>query len=359
MYPKKNSLILPSLFAFLFLVGSTILQAQSTSPDQLSLGSIDFPTSVTGEAQQEFLTGVLALHSFWYPEARDHFQKARKLDPGFTMAYWGEAMTHDHPLWNQHDQEAGAKILAELDQQIENGNVSWSDREKAYVDAIRILYNDEISMDERRKKYSEAMNTLYENYPSDETLAFSALASLTKPSHNYSNPDARDVVLIASKLEQLYQRNPQHPGGMHYLIHLYDNDKFAELGLRPARDYSEVAYSSSHAIHMPSHIFKQLEMWDKVIDSNIRAYQASVEWQQSTDRPINDRDFHSYRWLFEAYLEIEEYQDACDMINELRNMVSEAENKGQVTDRIESALKNFEGQYKDTGESAPGCGVES
>lgn len=359
MHPKKTSLLITTLLGFLFFVGSTNLQAQSNTPDELSLGSIDFPTSATGEAQQEFLTGVLALHSFWYPEARDHFRKAQKLDPGFAMAYWGEAMTHDHPLWEQHDQEAGAKVLAELDQQIKDGNIKWSDREKAYVDALRILYTDEISMDERRTRYVEAMDALHEQYPSDETLAFSALAALTKPSHNYSNPDVRDVVLIAQDLEQLYQRNPQHPGGMHYLIHLYDNDKFAELGLRPARDYSKVAYSSSHAIHMPSHIFRQLEMWDKVIESNIRAYEASVEWQQATDRPINDRDFHSYRWLFESYLEIDENQKACNMISELRNMISEAENNGQITERIESTLENFEGQYGDAGESAPQCGVES
>jgi hypothetical protein len=109
---------------------------------------------------------------------------------------------------------------------------------------------------------------------------------------------------------------------------------------------------------MPSHIFRQLEMWDKVIDSNIRAYEASVEWQQATDRPINERDFHSYRWLFEAYLEIEENKKACDMIKELRNMISEADNKGEVTGRIESTLENFEGQYENA-ESAPECGVES
>jgi hypothetical protein len=332
---------------------------QSNSDAELSLGTIDFPTSATGEAQQEFLTGVLALHSFWYPEARTHFQKAQELDPGFAMAYWGEAMTYDHPIWGQHDQSEGADALQQLDEQIQQGNVTWSDREESYVNAVRILYNDEQSMDNRRKEYAKAMEELYQQFPSDETLAFEALASMTVPSYDYRNPDLRDVVPIAARLEKLYQRNPKHPGGMHYLIHLYDNDKFAELGLRPAQDYADVAYSSSHAIHMPSHIYKQLEKWQKVIDANISAWQASIEWQKRTNRPLKVRDFHSYRWLFEAYLEVENFDEACTIINNTQDMLETAKNEGQDIGRIPDLLENFLDQYKEKGgEAAPKCTSE-
>lgn len=356
MYDSKSRLLLTVLCGIIFLGTQTLSAQQSTTPDDLSLGSIEFPTSTTGAAQKEFLTGVLALHSFWYPEARTHFQKAQELDPNFAMAYWGEAMTYDHPLWGQHDQKAGAKVLQQLDQQIKKGNVKWSEREKAYVKAIRILYDDELKMNERRNQYADTMKALHEQYPSDETLAFWALAAMTRPSYEYSNPDVRDIVPIVAKLEQLYKRNPQHPGGMHYLIHAYDNDKFAEMGLRPARDYSEVAYSSSHAIHMPSHIFKQLEMWDKVIQANIRAWQASVEWQQNTNRPLKDRDYHSYRWLFEAYLEVDNFEKACDIIQNIRRIKAEAKQKGQDMGHIPESLENFEGQYEEkAGESAPLC----
>lgn len=344
------------VFCAFLLLGWNLLSAQNTKPDDLSLGSIDFPTSASGEAQQEFLTGVLALHSFWYPEARDHFRQAQELDPTFAMAYWGEAMTYDHPIWEQHDQKAGIKTLNRLDKQLEQGNLNWSDREKAYIDAIRILYDSKSGMNHRRQQYAKAMQQLSNQYPDDdEALAFAALAAMSAPDFNYSNPDVNDVIPIAAKLEDLYQRKPDHPGAIHYLIHVYDSEKFARMGLRPARDYADIAYSSSHAIHMPSHIYKHLEMWDKVIASNIRAYDASVEWQKESARPVNVRDFHSYRWLFEAYLEINEYQKACNMIKGVRNMLAAAKTKDEVTDRIQSSLENLEGQYAATGEHAPQC----
>ncbi|TYP93806.1 hypothetical protein LX73_1519 [Fodinibius salinus] len=344
--------LLSFLSCFLFLWGS--VSAQNTTDDQLKLGSIDFPTSATGKAQQEFLTGVLALHSFWYPEARDHFKKARKLDPAFAMAYWGELMTYDHPIWGQHNQSAGSKVLEQLDHQIESGKINWTEREKAYINAIRILYDDNKNMSKRRSEYAQAMQSLYEKFPSDETLAFSALASMTTPDYDYSNPDPDKLVPIAAKLEQLYKRNPKHPGGMHYLIHIYDNSTFAEMGIRPANDYSDVAYSSSHAIHMPSHIFKQLKMWDKVIQSNIRAYDASVNWQQKTDRPLKDRDYHSYRWLFEAYLEVEDFKKACNIIKNMQHIKKQAKENGEELGRIPGALKDFQNQYNDKGK-APTC----
>lgn len=332
----------PVILSVLFIV--VTFQPAVAQQEDLSLGTIDFPTSAEGEVQQEFLTGVLALHSFWYPEARDHFKRARELDPDFAMAYWGEALTHDHPLWGQHDQEAGAQVLEALDNR---NSPKWNKRENAYIDAVRKLFEPGASMEERRNNYAAAMNSLSDRYPGDdEALVLSALTGMSVPAYNYNNPEVRELVPIAAKLEGLYKRNPEHPGAMHYLIHLYDNDKFAELGLRPANDYADVAYSSPHAIHMPSHIYRQLEKWDQVIEANIRAYDASVKWQQRTGRALQDRDFHSYRWLFEANLEIEEYQEACNMINNLRNMISLANEKGEEPGRIQSTLENFTRQYR-------------
>lgn len=344
---------------FLILIFTTTQSiAQNSDQVDLSLGTIDFPTSAEGEAQQEFLTGVLALHSFWYPEARDHFQRARELDPDFAMAYWGEAMTHDHPIWEQHDQAAGHNVLEAMNQQ---PSLKWNEREKAYINAIKKLYAPDTEMGQRREQYAEAMQSLHEKYPEDdEALAFSALADMSVPSFEYSNPDVRDVVPIAAKLEDLYQRNPDHPGAMHYLIHVYDSDKFAELGLRPANDYADVAYSSSHAIHMPSHIYRQLEKWDQVIESNIRAWEASVKWQQRTGRPIRDRDYHSYRWLFEAYLAVDNFEKACSIIQNMRQLNTEAQSTTQDAGRIPSLIANFENQYKQNGgHSTLQCQAES
>ncbi len=325
------------------LLFPVLLKAQNSSTDTLSLGTIDFPTSATGEAQKEFLAGMLALHSFWYPEARDHFKKARELDPNFAMAYWGEALTHDHPIWQQHDQQAGVNALDALSSQ---SSTHMNSREEAYINAVKQLYEENATMDERRINYAEAMNEIANEYPQDhEALALAALADMSVPSYNYSAPDPKDVVSIASRLEELYKKNPEHPGALHYLIHVYDNDTFAPMGLRPANDYANVAYSSPHAIHMPSHIYKQLEMWDKVIESNIAAWEKSVKWQQSTDRPLVDRDYHSYRWLFEAYLEIDNYEKACSIINNIKSLLKKAEKRNEETGRLNNSLNNFQEQY--------------
>lgn len=348
------------LFFTLFLLFIQLCGTASAQPVEgdLSLGSIRFPTSVSGEAQSQFLTGVLALHSFWYPQARDHFRRARELDPRFAMTYWGEAMTHDHPIWGQHEQAAGAAVLAALDKQ---QNLKWDSREQGFIEAVRILYDSNQPMNERRRQYAEAMQALSRSYPDDdEVLAFSALADMSAPSFNYGNPDVEDVVPIAARLEDLYQRNPSHPGAMHYLIHVYDSEKFARMGLRPADDYAGVAYSSSHAIHMPSHIYKHLEMWDKVIKSNIAAWQASVEWQQRTGRPLSERDYHSYRWLFEAYLEVGNYQKACGIIKNMRRIQARARKENPDPGRIPEVLQNFERQYEDASKrDAPACAGRS
>lgn len=344
MFTSKRtfSLIPAALIACLSIVGQASAQERP-----LSLGSIEFANSGSPAAQEAFKTGVLALHSFWYPEARDHFRRARQLDPDFALAYWGEAMTHDHPLWEQHDQEAGEKIFAQMDQRKQ---LKWSNREKGFVDAVRMLYDDADPMQARRERYAKAMQQLSEKYPDDDEVAvFAALAEMSRPKFDFENP--HDVVPVAAVLEEIYQRNRKHPGAMHYLIHVYDSDPFAELGLRPADDYASVAYSSSHAIHMPSHIYKRLKMWDKVIEANIRAYESSVKWQQRTGRPLRSRDYHSFRWLYEAYLETNQLESACDLLNELRNLHSAARNRDEDPGRIPSLIENFKRQYRRVAEN--------
>lgn len=356
-YSSFQSALINLVLVTLLSLGLTITAgAQTEEEANLSLGSIDFPTSVSGEAQQEFLTGVLALHSFWYPEARTHFRRARQLNPDFAMAYWGEALTHDHPIWQQHDQEAGLEVIRAMEGR---EGLIMNEREEMYINALKLLFEPGSTMDERRNNYAEAMGSLSRQYPEDdEALALWSLSRISLPSYDYNDPDVDDVVPVAADLEDLYQRNREHPGAMHYLIHLYDNEKFAELGLRPADDYAGVAYSSSHAIHMPSHIYKQLGMWEKVIDSNIDAWQASISWQQNTGRPLADRDYHSYSWLFDAYLQTDQYEQACQIIEELRGIKSMAEQRDEAMGRIPGTLDSFISQYESEASSAaPACGL--
>jgi hypothetical protein len=283
------------------------------------LGHITFPTSASGKAQQEFITGVLALHSFWYDEARDHFRAAQKIDPGFGMAYWGEAMSYDNAL-NTHpeqgSEEAGTEVIQRMDELDHAGSLRWTEIERGFAGAVRQRFAAGRSPEQRRQGYVAAMSDMAKSYPdNDEVVAFTALALLAMPGFDNRNPAY--VVSVAGRLEQVYERNPNHPGALHYLIHLYDTPTFALMGLRQAKRYARIAPASSHALHMPSHIFRQLGMWEESAKSNAAAYAASVAWQKSTGRPVTARDFHALDWLMEADLRLGRRDEAKKVLDEV------------------------------------------
>lgn len=338
--PSRSTLL------FLLLLGTA---GSSWAQDDLTLGTLDFETSASGEARTAFLTGVLALHSFWYEEARDHFRRARDIDPSFAMAYWGEAMTHDHPIWEQHEGEPGRAVLDALDAQ---GGLRTSEREQSYLAALKTLFEGEGDIGDRRSAYADQMAQLADRYPQDiEARVFSALAQMSVPGFDFES--AEDVVPVAAALEAVYKEHPRHPGAIHYLIHVYDSDTFAPLGLRPADDYAATAPASSHAIHMPSHIYKELEMWEEMAASNERAYQTSVDWQQRTDRPLRMRDYHAYRWWFDAYMQLDRFEEAEALITNLEDLEAEArkrgEDPGRITSTKEDLRRAFDGAVGEAG----------
>lgn len=324
---RRPTHVAPIAGVLALFVAVGALPAQEES---LDLGSIDFPVSATGEARHQFEVGVLALHSFWYEEARDHFRKARELDPEFAMAYWGEAMTHQHLLWGPAGEEglaAGRDVLRQLDRRAAEQGLDWTDRERAWVEAVRRLYGED-GHEERRQAFAAVMESLAERYPEDdEAEIFAALARMAVPGFELDDPE--DVVSVAAPLERVYRRRPEHPGVLHYLIHVYDSPTFARMGLRQARVYADIAPASSHALHMPSHIFRELGMWEEMAASNEEAYRASVGWQERTDRPLHARDFHAYDWLHDAYLALGRYRDARELVEGLRELEARARREGQ------------------------------
>ncbi|HLR33621.1 MAG TPA: hypothetical protein VK074_14110 [Fodinibius sp.] len=336
--------------SFFLLTGCSLFQDGSKSEQEP--GVISFPTSASGEAQHEFLKGITALHDFWYPQARDHFKKARELDTDFAMAYWGEVMTYDRPLWGQHDHEEGNQVLSALDQKIEEGTVQWSEREQAYLDAARLLFETGPSMANRRDQFASAMQELAERYPDDqEAVIFASLAEMSVSGFDFESDS--DVDPVASRLEDVLERNPNHPGALHYLIHVCDTEKFARRALPAAEKYLDIAVSS-HAIHMGSHIFRHLGMWEKVVEVNIAAYTASVEWQQETERPLRARDFHAFDWLFDGYMRLGSYEEACKLLDELDQLIAEADDRGEDHDSIIRAKDRSLDQYRNQAE-APAC----
>jgi tetratricopeptide (TPR) repeat protein len=274
------------------------------------LGTISFPNSGKPEAQHAFLRGVAALHSFWYDEAADAFREAERIDPDFALAYWGEAMTFNHPIWGEVDVEAGRRVLQKLrDRQPDDG------RERGYLDAVRALYGNGEKV-ERDIAYEAVMENLAKSQPDDvEAQAFYALAILgTKLP---GETDMRKQIRAAAILEPLYAAHPDHPGVLHYMIHAYDDPLHAPLGLRAAQRYAKVAPAAFHALHMPSHIFLQLGMWDETIASNEHAYAVSKTWADGKHLGRAKRDLHSLQWLQYAYLQSNRFADARKLIDEI------------------------------------------
>ena len=275
------------------------------------LGTVAFRTSATNpEAQAAFERGLAALHSFWYDEAADAFRRAEELEPDFAMAYWGEAMTFNHPIWQQQDRDGALVALAKLKDQ------APTERERDWMATLDVLYGDGEKRD-RDDAYEEAMGRLATKYPDDvDAAAFHALSILG--TMHRDEGDARKQIRAAAILESLLCAHPDHPGVLHYMIHAYDDPLHAPLGLRAARRYAQVAPAAHHALHMPAHIFLQLGMWDDAASSNERAYAASVAWVKRRGLPSSKRDLHSLGWLEYVYLQQGRNDDARKLIDEVR-----------------------------------------
>ena len=259
------------------LLATLCLGAAPAFPAELAgLGSITFPTSATGPAQDRFLQGVTILHSFGWKQARAEFQAAQELDSDFAMAYWGESLCYNHPLISEWDRETPQAILRRLGATPETRlEKAQTDREKGFLAAVEALFFGDGDTVARRRAYMEEMRSLHEAYPEDEeAAAFYALSLLMAAG---SAADAqRSNVLGGAIALQLLDRNPNHPGAAHYAIHAFDDPVHAPLALPAAHVFAGIAEKVSHARHMPSHIFIQHGMWDLVSSSNQSAYEAGV-----------------------------------------------------------------------------------
>ncbi len=266
-----------------------------------SLGETEFPNSGAAEAQEPFLRGLLLLHSFEYDDAREAFQEARRLDPGFAMAAWGEAMTHNHPVWQQQDRDAA---LAALDGV---GRANTTPRERAYLATLDVLYGDGAKED-RDDAYAEAMRQLAERFPDDlDARAFYALSILGTA---HEGRDFTTYMKAAAVAEEVFDENPRHPGAAHYLIHAYDDPVHAPLGLRPARVYADVAPAASHALHMPSHIYLALGMWDEVAAMNRRSFEAAKANTDRRGEGLNGHGWHALWWWHYAATQLDDRAEA-------------------------------------------------
>ncbi|HUE23156.1 MAG TPA: hypothetical protein VMQ86_15830 [Bryobacteraceae bacterium] len=274
------------------------------------LGSIAFPTSGNAAAQPKFIEGVKDLHSFEFDEAAEAFRQAQQLDPTFALAYWGEAMSYNHPLWAQLDLSAARKALERLAPALDGRLAkAHTEKEKAYLEAVNRLFyapGDKLARD---NAYSETMARMYGRWPDDHEIAiFYALSLLgaVRP----TDKGFRRQALAASIALKVFQENPNHPGAAHFIIHAFDDPDHAILALPAARMYAKIAPAAPHALHMPSHIFVQLGMWQDVADCNIVAYKAAVDLIARMHLPEGREDFHTLSWLEYANLMLGKFEEA-------------------------------------------------
>lgn len=298
-------------FAFLALLVASPLQSQQ-------LGAIHFPTSATGSTQAAFIRGVLFLHSFEYESAAAAFREAQRLSPDFALAYWGEAMTYTHPVWNEQDVAKARAALSRLAPTAAARRAkAGTAREQMFMDAIEQLYG-EGSKPKRDTLYSRVMERLAAAYPDDdEAQSFYALSLLGLNQGVRDIPAYERAGVIA---EGVLRRNENHPGGAHYTIHAYDDPMHAASGLRAARLYSKIAPAAPHAQHMTTHIFLALGMWDDVVAQNIVASGHNHDqWQAN----------HYTSWLGYGYAQQGRMDEARKHLETVRANYRRAPRRGE------------------------------
>jgi tetratricopeptide (TPR) repeat protein len=304
----------PWLLVLLLPLVPAAAQAASGASE---VGEVAFANSGAAAAQEPFLYGLALLHNFEYPDAAEQFQKAEAIDPNFAMAYWGEAMTHNHAVWMQQEPDAARAVLLRLGATPEARLAKApTARERDYLRAVEILYGPG-SKEARDFLYADAMAALHGRYPDDvDATAFYAL-SLLGTAHQ-----GRDFAIYmrsAALLEEVLPTHPRHPGVLHYLIHSYDDPIHAPLGLRAARVYGSVAPNAGHALHMTSHIFIALGWWDDVIAANEKALKV-VNHHRAEHGQGAKTCGHYVSWLDYAYLQERRFDAAQQQLDACRRM---------------------------------------
>ena len=280
------------------------------------LGTVHFPVSCAPAVQKPFERGVALLHSFWYEEAEKEFTDIAKDDPKCAMAQWGLAMSQWHQLWNHPD--AATTKKGKADMKLARSLHAPTPRERDYIAAMWAFYAGKGNFEARATAYSNGMEKVYQRYPDDhEGAVFYVLSILAANEGN--DPTFANDKKAAAILEKLFATEPDHPGVAHYLIHAYDKPQLAELGLPAARRYAQVAPAAPHALHMPSHIFARVGLWQDDINSNLASV-AATRKTAAMHMGGEGHQFHAMDFLFYAYMQSGRDADARALIEEVKAM---------------------------------------
>jgi hypothetical protein len=303
------------ILVFTFCAGvahpfAAVVQHEHGSANTAVLGDVSFPTSCLPSVQPDFNSAVALLHSFWYKKSEEAFAAIAKADPSCGMAEWGIAMSHYRQLWDpptSRDLQAGSAAVAKA-----NTAGAKTQRERDYIAAMQIFYkdSDKRTLAARALDYEKSMQQIYERYPQDiEAAIFYALAVRANApidDKTYANQKKASAIL-----EKLFAEYPTHPGLAHYIIHCDDYPTLAPLALEAARRYAKIAPDAPHALHMPSHIFTRLGLWQESIDSNLASAAAARK-----NGLVGD-ELHAMDYLVYAYLQKGQDREALDVSNSM------------------------------------------
>ncbi len=314
-------------------IAASSAASEEDSSSRRLLGRIDFPNSGSAAAQEPFLRGVKFLHNFEYADARSAFQEATAIDADFVLAYWGEAMTHNHPIWQQQDREAATAALAQLAPTPQDQLAkSETERERGYLQAAHVLFGlssetKDLDKETRDDLFRVAMAELaLANSDDHEAATFSSLAILGTA---HEGRDFRTYMQAAAVAGEVWEANDQHPGAAHYLIHSFDDPVHAPLGLPMARAYAQIAPDAGHAQHMTSHIFVALGLWDDVATAN----EAARRVQTTRQRELGESETvcgHYPYWLQYAYLQQGRTADAQQVLSSCEQRIKAEADQGEL-----------------------------
>ncbi|MGC2656649.1 MAG: hypothetical protein WA324_01635 [Bryobacteraceae bacterium] len=283
--------------------------AQAVPSEQV--GNVNFPTSCSSGAQTKLNQALALLHSFQYTEAEQVFTRAADQDTSCAMAYWGQAVSLYHQLWDFPNAKTIAKGRQDIEQAKSAG--AKTDREREYIEAAAAFYQDDSKLSHlaRAEAYSTALGKLYRDNPKDNEAGEFYALSLVSIAQLGRDDEANRKKAIAI-LNPIFSEYPDNPGAAHYLIHACDEPEFAAQGLPAARAYAKVAPDSSHALHMPSHIFRQLGLWPEMIDSNLASIAAAAKATEAGTGEASYQ-FHAMDYLDYAYLQSGQETKARDL----------------------------------------------
>ena len=299
---------------YLFSTGLALIIAFSVLAQEQRLGTIHFKATGAEVAQPYFMRGMLLLHNLEYDAARQEFEMAQLLDPDMVMSYVGEAMCYNEVFYDRQDLEKGRGVLFKLAvKSPERRAKAKTDLEKDFIIACEALYGEETDLGVRAENYKNVMATMYAKYPVEEEVAsFYALSILTT---SFSSKENREAA--AKVLTKLNAANPQHPGALSYLIHIYDDPATAYKARKLADDYILVAPDSRSALHTAGHTFMANGDWDKLVKSSETAWNMSEAWVKKNKKSLEDRDYHTLWWMQYGYLQQGKYQKALQLLKDL------------------------------------------